>query len=169
MKWVGISGSWRKINKQVENDVRTAVRSILSQNNGIVTGGALSVDYFATDETLKNNPSLDKLKIFLPTTLDIYAAHYRKRAKEGVITEQQAEHLTGQLNKVKSINANALIENKTNKIVNKDTYLERNLDVVRASDELYAFQVNESPGVQDTIEKAKEKRIPVKLFSYNID
>lgn len=169
MKWVGISGSWRKINKQVENDVRTAVRTILSQNNGIVTGGALSVDYFATDETLKNNPSLDKLKIFLPTTLDIYAEHYRKRAKEGVITKQQAEHLTGQLNKVKSINSNALIENKTNKIVNKDTYFERNLDVVKASDELYAFQVNESSGVQDTIEKAKEKRIPVKLFSYNID
>lgn len=169
MKWVGISGSWRKINKQVENDVRTAVRTILSQNNGIVTGGALSVDYFATDETLKNNPSLDKLKIFLPTTLDIYAEHYRKRAKEGVITKQQAEHLTGQLNKVKSINSNALIENKTNKIVNKDTYFERNLDVVKASDELYAFQVNESPGVQDTIEKANEKRIPVKLFSYNID
>lgn len=169
MKWVGISGSWKKINKQVENDLRTAIKSILFQNNGIVTGGALSVDYFATDETLKNNPSLDKLKIFLPTTLDIYAAHYRKRAKEGVITKQQAEDLIGQLNKVKSINSNALIENKTNKIVNKDTYFERNLDVVKASDELYAFQVNKSLGVEDTIEKAKEKGIPVKLFSYNID
>lgn len=29
MKWVAISGSWRKINKEVENDVRKTVREIM--------------------------------------------------------------------------------------------------------------------------------------------
>ncbi|MGH7202881.1 MAG: hypothetical protein ACREHC_00370 [Candidatus Levyibacteriota bacterium] len=50
MKWVGISGSWRITNKPVETDVRKAVGTILASNNGIVTGGALGVDYFATSD-----------------------------------------------------------------------------------------------------------------------
>ena len=49
-RWVGISGSWRKTNDQVESDVRNAVREIFKKSFGIVTGGALGVDYIATDE-----------------------------------------------------------------------------------------------------------------------
>jgi len=56
MKWVAISGSWRKTNEEVENDVRQAVREIIKRGDGIVTSGALNVDYFATDEALKVNP-----------------------------------------------------------------------------------------------------------------
>jgi len=67
-KWVAISGSWRKTNKKIENDVRKTVRKVLSSKKGIITGGALSVDYFATDEAIKNDPSCKALKIYLPTT-----------------------------------------------------------------------------------------------------
>lgn len=63
MKWVAISGSWRKTDKKVENDVRREVRKIITSGNGIVTGGALEVDFFATDEVLKLNSSLDKLNL----------------------------------------------------------------------------------------------------------
>lgn len=168
MKWVAISGSWRKINKKVEGDVRKTVREIISQGDGIVSGGALGVDYVATDEVLKLDPSAHKIKIFLPTTLEIYAAHYRKRAREGVITEKQAEELITQLTRLKEINPEALIENKDNRVVNKDTYYERNSAVVEIVDELMAFHVNESPGVIDTIEKARKKGMPVKVFTYTI-
>ncbi len=93
MKWTGISGSWRKTNELVEADVKRIVREIVIRGYGIVTGGALGVDYIATDEALKLNPSVTQIRVYLPTTLQIYSTHYRKRAAEGVITNEQAEML----------------------------------------------------------------------------
>lgn len=168
IKWFGITGSWRKTNALVEKDVRDNVRKIVFNGNGIVTGGALNVDYQATDEVLKQNLP-QQLKIFLPTTLSIFSKHYRTRAKEGLITEKQAEDLILQLSTVKKLNPESLIENQNNMILNQDTYFQRNSEVVNASDELVAFQVNNSQGVQDTIDKARIKGIPVKLFSYQIE
>lgn len=168
MKWVAISGSWRKMNKELEKDVRDNVRKIISGGDGIVTGGALNVDFIATDEALKLNPTAEKIKIFLPATLEIFVSHYRKRAKEEIITEEQAKNLIAQLSKIKEINPLSLIENKDNKIIDKDTYRERNSAVIEAADELVAFHVNESAGTKDTIDKARGKGIPVKVFSYTI-
>lgn len=166
MRWVAISGSWRKMNKELENDVRKTVREIISRGDGIVSGGALNVDYITTDEVLKLDPTARRIKIFLPTTLKIFAKHYRKRADEGVITKKQAEDLIVQLSKVCKINPSSLVENKNNKIVNEKTYHERNSVVVEAADELIAFHVDETVGVKDTIEKARKKGIPVKVFTY---
>jgi len=169
MKWIGISGSWKKTNKKVEIDVRRVVREIITNKKGIVTGGALGVDYIATDEAFKLNPSATLIKIYLPTTLQIYSAHYRKRAAEGVITNTQAEILISQLEKLTKANKKAIIENKENKVVNQDTYYQRNLEVIKASDELVAFQINKSEGTQDTMNKAEEKGISVRKFEYTID
>ena len=166
MKWVAISGSWRKTNEEVENDVRQAVREIIKRGDGIVTGGALNVDYFATDEALKVNPEAKQIKVCLPVTLDLFSAHYRKRADEGVITHQQAEELITQLTALKKVNPSALIENKKNTIVDKDTYYERNTKVMDLSNELYAFQVNDSEGVQNTVDKARDNGKFVKLKKY---
>jgi predicted Rossmann fold nucleotide-binding protein DprA/Smf involved in DNA uptake len=169
IKWVGISGSWRKTNEQVELDVRETVRNILADGNGIVTGGALNVDYFATDEAIQLNPNATHIQVFLPTSLDAYSSHYRKRAKEGVITEKQAEDLISQQVTLKKANPTALIENEENQEVNQTKYFQRNLANINASDKLIAFQVNNREGVQDTVEKAEEKGIPIKLFSYTIE
>lgn len=168
MKWIAISGSWRIINKEVEQDVRKVVKYILARGDGIVTGGALNVDYIATDEALKYDLSAKRIKVFLPTTLEIYIRHYRKRAQEGVITERQAETLITQLEKIKKLDSSSLIENTTNKIVDRRVYFERNTEVVKAADELVAFHINKSEGVANTIEKAKKKGIPVKTFVYTI-
>lgn len=167
-KWVGISGSWAVTTKKVERDVRKIVRSVIKKGSGIITGGALNVDSIATDEAIKIDPKCEHLKIFLPVSLKLYSAHYRKRAREGVITEKQAENLIAQLDYVKNANPKALIENKTNKVVDKTTYFERNTEVVKASDELYAFHVEESTGggTIDTAEKAKKLGIPVRMFNY---
>jgi len=169
MKWIGISGSWRKTNSKVETDVRNLVREVIAKGDGIVTGGALGVDYFATDEVLKLNPSAKQIKVYLPTTLQIYATHYRKRAKEGVITRTQAEELISQLEKLAKLNPSAVIVNRENKLVNTDTYYQRNMEVVNASDELVAFQVNGSQGTQDAINKAEQQGKKVKGFIYSID
>jgi len=39
MKWVIFTGTWRLTNKEVEEDVRSAVRDCISNGYGIVTGG----------------------------------------------------------------------------------------------------------------------------------
>lgn len=99
-KWVGISGSWRYQDNKVEEDVRRVVKDLLTRENGIITGGALGVDYWATDEVLKRK-SWNRLRIVLPTTLDVYSRHYLQRASEGVITQKQATQLINQLELVK--------------------------------------------------------------------
>lgn len=165
--WFGISGSWRATSKEVEENVRKEVREILEHGGGIVSGGALNVDFFATDEAMKIDPNA--VRIFLPVTLELYAAHYRKRAEEGVITSEQAEKLIEQLTKLKELSPDSLIENLDNTVVNKDTYFERNTEVANASDALSAFQVNDSAGVQDTLDKATAQGKPARLFKYKID
>lgn len=168
MKWIGISGSWRATSEEVERDVRDVVREVILRGDGIVTGGALNVDYFATDEALKYDSVAKQIKVFIPTTLERYAAHYRKRAGEGVITLTQAEQLIAQLTELKRRNTAALVEQVTNEVVDTSTYYQRNSDVVDASDELAAFQVNDSKGTQDTIDKARAQGKKVFLRQYSI-
>jgi predicted Rossmann fold nucleotide-binding protein DprA/Smf involved in DNA uptake len=169
MKWIGITGSWRKTGEEVEKDVRAAVKEIIERGDGIVTGGALNVDWYATDEALKLNPAATQIKVCLPVTLERYAAHYRKRADEGVITHEQAERLIEQLTKLKTGNSAALIEHPTNTVVDPTTYFERNTQVVELSDEILGFQVNDSGGVQDTVDKAHAQGKPVAVKKYVIE
>lgn len=168
MKWIAIAGSWRKTNKQVESDVRKTVENIILQGDGIISGGALGVDYFTLDEAMKINPGCRKIKIFLPAKLDIFTKHFFKRANEGVITHKQAKDLTIQLSNLKKINPKALIENRKNKVLNKETYYARISQIIDKADELIAFQVNKSEGTQYTINMAKQKGIPVKKHYYTI-
>jgi len=166
--WFGISGSWRKTNEEIESKVREVVRQIMGRGDGIVSGGALNVDYFATDEALRLDPTAAKIKIFLPVTLELYAVHYRKRASEGVITWEVAENLIAQLETLRLANSAALICNQKNLVVDLTTYYERNTEVVNASDALAAFQVNDSGGVGDTVDKATAQHKPVYLESFEI-
>lgn len=162
MKWVAIAGGWRKTNSQVENDIRKTVRDIVSHGDGIVSGGALGVDYIATSEVLLAD---GKLKIIIPSTLEIYRNHYFKRAEEGVITKEQAEILISQLEEVKK--RGCLVEG-VDTVLNKETYFKRITKIIENADELIVFHINQTEGSQDTIDKAKKKGIPVKIFNYSI-
>ena len=93
MKWIGISGGWRRTNQEIEEGVRKTVREIIQRGDGIVSGGALGVDFIATDEALKYDPAADRIKIFLPTTFEKYSEHYRKHAKLGDVTSEDVENL----------------------------------------------------------------------------
>lgn len=164
MKWVGVTGSWRSSTPELLRDVQKEVTTALNEGKGIVTGGALGVDYLSTDLALDYDPSGHHIKVLLPTTLEVYANHYRKRANEGVITSDQAESLIKQLETTDKLGS--LIVNSEMTEVTKETYYLRNTQVVSASDELLAFQVNSSAGTQDTIDKALARGIPVRRFIY---
>lgn len=175
MKWFGIGGSWRKTNQEIEEKVRFVVREIMMRGDGIVSGGALGVDSIALDEALMIDPKAQRIKIFLPATLEIYAAHYRKHALLGAITSGQAEDLISQLDGLKKVNSKALIENLAinfTEETKKKMYYERNSKIVEASDELVAFHVKteqgEGEGTMDAVQKARVKGIPVQLFRYDL-
>ena len=166
MKWIGISGSWRKSSPELERDLHSAVESILDNDDGIVAGGALGVDFIATELALQRYPDGSHVKVILPTSLEIYSAHYQRRAEEGVITPEQAENLIRQLETINSLGS--LVTNNTNTEVNVDTYYQRNMEVVAASDELRVYQVNGSAGTQDALEKAEQRGIPVEVLRYEV-
>lgn len=165
MKHTGISGSWAKGSPQVEADVRKIVSAIASSGEGIVTGGALGVDSIATDQMLKSEIRPEQLIVVLPTPLSVYAAHYRKRADEGVITSEQAETLVHQLEEVKQ---RGTLKELNFEAVDKESYYARNTAVLDNSDSLAAFQVNHSAGTQDTIDKARARGMEVLHFEYLI-
>jgi predicted Rossmann fold nucleotide-binding protein DprA/Smf involved in DNA uptake len=93
MKFVVISGSWRKVNKEIERKVRKIVQQILKRGDVIVTGGALGVDYIALDESLKHDKNDQRIKVFLPTTLKRYAQHLRKHARWEMLKSQLWKNL----------------------------------------------------------------------------
>jgi predicted Rossmann fold nucleotide-binding protein DprA/Smf involved in DNA uptake len=167
MLWYAISGSWRVTNAEVEADVRREVSVVFNAGHGIVTGGALGVDYIATDQALQCDPTCQRLLIIIPTPLLVYAAHYRQRAQEGVITATQAESLIKQLETVQQANPAAL-EQMTHNACNEQTYYDRNTRVIEAATALLAFQVNASQGTQDAIDKAKARSLPIIHQRYTI-
>jgi 6,7-dimethyl-8-ribityllumazine synthase len=161
--WVGVSGSWRYALPGLREAVHKEVAAVLAAGKSVVTGGALGTDYWATEVALGINPA--RLKVILPTSLVTYAAHYRRRAAEGVISARKAEDLIRQLEAVAW--AGGLVEHPERpQVVNVTTYSRRNQDVVDAADELLAFQVNASAGTQDTVDRARLKGIPVAVFTF---
>lgn len=168
MKKILISGSWRYEDKKLEELVRQTVQKIISNGDTLITGGALGVDYWALDEALKLDPKAEKIRVFLPSTLSFYKKHYNKRALEGIISIAEARALITQLKKLKKLNKKALIEKAEVKTLNQNAYYARNSKEIANADQLIAFQVNQSQGTQDAIDKAKQKQIPVQVHQFTI-
>lgn len=82
-RWIAISGSWRQPTARVLADVRAAVDRLLAAGHGVVTGGALGVDFAATAVVLEAGLAPERLQVLLPTDLTTYATHYRRRAARG--------------------------------------------------------------------------------------
>jgi len=102
MKWFAISGSWRSQTPELVKDLSVAMDRIIQNNDGIVSGGALGVDYIATSAMLELSNWPERIKVIIPTSLEIYKNHYFRRADEGVITHKQASSLIDQLTKIKA-------------------------------------------------------------------
>jgi predicted Rossmann fold nucleotide-binding protein DprA/Smf involved in DNA uptake len=166
MKWVGISGSWRYSAPGLEKDVRREVAKVIKLGDGIVTGGAHGVDYIATETVIQLNKSLNHLRIFLPTDLPTYLAHYHEQARKGLITASDVSKLDKQLIYVQDTRPKALIEGRTGLTVNESTYLARNKKIAASAEALIAFQVNNSVGTQQTIDHARKLGKTVTHFTY---
>jgi hypothetical protein len=160
MKWILFTGTWKLTNKEVENDVRTAVREVISRGDGIVTGGATGVDYFAMDEAMKLHPDASRLKVIIPATFASYVYDYHTNWTMPPVTTEIVHDLERLLQKIKDANPQSLIE-MPNDVITQDHYNDRHDEEVEISDEVYAFQVNNSTGTQDTIDKAARSGLPI--------
>ncbi len=67
MKWYGISGS-RVFNLQVEKDVVNLVRRVIFSDGGIVVGGALGVDFIATDTVMNVGDHKNPIRMYIPSS-----------------------------------------------------------------------------------------------------
>ena len=162
MKWVLFTGTWRLTNKQVEDDVRVAAREVLARGDGIVTGGATGVDYFAMDEAMKLFPDASRLKVIIPALFKSYIYGYNTNWCIEPVTKETIKNLEKLLQKIKDADPKALAE-MPNDILTQEHYKLRNDEEVKNSDEVYAFQVNNSTGTQYTIDKASKSGLPISL------
>lgn len=164
MKWIIFTGTWRLTNKEIENDVRVEARRIFERGDGLVTGGATGVDYFAMDEFIKLNPDCTRIRIFIPARLDHFISDYRKNWKHKPIEDTDIDNLANILKLIKERNPSALFETKKESgDITQNEYTLRHNDEIAFSDEVYAFKVNNSSGTSDTINKAREAGLCIGL------
>lgn len=169
MRWIIFTGTWRLTNEEVEHDVREAAREVFNRGDGIVTGGALGVDLYCMDEMVKLDPSCRKLRVIIPAKLEIYIKHFYDALIDHRVTEKDFNKLEQVLRTIAKNNPAALLEMRFSEITQKEYDL-RHVEEVSFSDEVYAFQVNDSTGTQDTIDKAKAAGLPITLHKkYTIE
>lgn len=168
MKWFAISGTWKLTNEKVREDVEREVRDIIENGDGIVTGGALGVDFFATETVLKYGDVSKQLKLCLPIRVEDFCSHYLKRAKEGVISLEDGRMIVEQLLKVKENSKKSIFDDWGFVEANKESYFFRNSKIIEMCDVLFAFQVNDSLGTQDAVNKAIDLGKEVKVKKYYI-
>lgn len=163
MRWVIFTGTWRLTNQEVEKDVREAVREVISKGYGIVTGGATGVDFFCIDEVLRGGHK-NKMRVFIPAKLEKYIEDYYKNWQHDPITKKDIDDLCEVLIKFKNKNPSGLLEMRhSGEDILQSDYDLRHNEEVTFSDEVYAFQVNNSTGTQDTIDKALKAGLKISL------
>lgn len=178
--WLGITGSWRTIDQVVVDDVAELVTETVDRGYGIVTGGALGVDYVATEVVRGiGNPSTD-LRIVLPIDAVDYMTHYGHTADAGPeskIHTSQGSRLGRQLYELSidhpdSIYAVDIFDGE--RFMEPDeqdfrihAYYFRNGLIAHGADGLGVFQVNGSKGVADTVMKAQLACKPIRYGGLN--
>ena len=139
-------------------------RKVFERGDGMVTGGATGVDFFAMDEWLKLNPECTKIRIFIPARLDHFIRDYRKNWKHDPVTDRDIDDIEYVLALIKERNPSAIFEvRKDSGDITQEEYDIRHNEEVTFSDDVYAFQVNNSTGTQDTIDKAQRAGLPVSV------
>ncbi len=160
MKWILFTGTWKLTNREVEEDVRSAVRAVIKRGDGVLTGGATGVDYFAMDEAMKQNPTASHLRVIIPARLESYIEDYFTNWCHEPITKEDIHNLAALLKNIKKVNPASLLEMPYD-IITQEHYNLRHDQEIMYSDEVYAFQVNESTGTQDTIDKSAKAGLPI--------
>lgn len=171
--WIGITGSTKYVNEKVVQDTTDIVRFLTSQRIGIINGAALGVCYIANEIVLKegnhpDDPNKQLVNIY-PNKKEIYRKRIMDAVKEKKIHEAQAEKFIEQSLYIEKNYPEIIFDDfniddnlfLTNEGYRDECYHFRDILEAYASDGMIPFWINDSTGVEDTINKAKSMGKPV--------
>lgn len=148
--------------------MRQAVREVLQNGNGIITGGAPGVDYFCKEEVLRLN-KLNYLRVIIPKKLEAYIKHYYDSRELRKIKIEVCQNLEKVLREIYAKSPASILE-MPHEFLTQHEFNERNTEEIKYGDEVYAFQVNNSTGTQDTIDKAIKRGLKIAVHKkYNLE
>ena len=136
---------------------------------GLCRVGATGVDHEAARLAYECGLEAARFQIFLPVKLELYCQALYDRAADGKCRQDDVIATVALLRDIAKHRPGVLRDATDFNEVNADSCHARNCQIVDLSDELVAFRVNDSPGTTFTIDQAREKGIPVKVFDYTID
>ena len=167
MKWLAVVGT-REVNDTIRRDIERFVGQKITEGSGIVSGGATGVDHEAARLAYENVLDASRLWIFLPVELGMYCQALYDRAAVGKCRQDDAVETVALLRDIARNRPGVIRDTTEFTEVNAESFHARNCQIVALADELVAFRVNDSRGTTFTVDQAKEKGIPVKVFDYTV-
>ena len=168
MKWLGVVGT-HEVNDTIRRDIEQCVGQKITEGGGIVTGGATGVDHEAARLAYEHGLEAARFRIFLPVEAGLYCQALYDRAAVGKCRQDDAIATVALLRNIAKHRPGVLSDTTEFTEVNAESFHARNCQIVALADELVAFRVNDSPGTTFTIDQAREKGIPIKVFDYTVD
>lgn len=167
MKWLGVVGT-REVNDTIRRDIEQFVRQKIVEGGGIVSGGATGADHEAARLAYEYGLEAARFRIFLPVELELYCQTLYSRAVVGKCRQDDVIATVALLRNIAKYRPGVLRDATDFNEVNADSFHARNCQIVDLADELVAFRVNGSPGTTFTIDQARQKGIPTKVFDYTV-
>ena len=169
MRWIGISGS-RTTDDRIVADIKADVAELMQRGDAIVAGGALGVDFHATQEALKLNPEADRIRVIVPTDLKTYRLYFDRQLQQRDSRNNNTTpaKIIALFNQLHALRRKGALEEMSQMRVTADSFHARNRAIVSRSDELRAYSVNHSSGTTYTIREAQAAGLPVKTRHYAI-
>lgn len=167
MKWLGVVGT-REVNDTIRRDIGRVVGQKIIEGSGIVSGGATGVDHEAARLAYECGLEAARFQIFLPVKLELYCQALYDRVVVGKCRQDDAVATVALLRDIAKNRPGVLYDTTEFTEVNAESFHARNCQIVALADKLVAFRVNDSRGTTFTIDQAREKGIPVKVFDYTV-
>ena len=167
MKWLAVVGT-REVNNTIRRDIEQFVGQKIAEGSGIVSGGATGVDHEAARLAYECGLEAARFRVFLPVELELYCQALYDRAAVGKCRQDDVIATVALLRDIAKHQPGVLRDTTDLNEVNAESFHARNCQIVDLADELVAFRVNNSRGTTFTIDQAREKGIPVKVFDYTV-
>ena len=168
MRWLAVVGT-REVNDMIRRDFEQFVGRKIAEGNGIVSGGATGADHEAARLAYEHGLEAARFRVFLPVELKLYCQALHDRAAVGKCRQDDAIATIALLRDIAQNRPGVIRDTTEFTEVNAESFHARNCQIVALADELVAFRVNDSRGTTFTIDQAREKGIPIKVFDYTVD
>lgn len=165
-KWLAVIGS-RKIDAAMERDIREAVELALEDGWSIVSGGSTGADCVAARTVYESGLATERLKLYLPLNLELYAAGFRQRVARGVADADDTEQMIALL-KTLQIEAPQVIHDDSDLTeLTPQAFHRRNDQILACAERVLAFRCGKSTGTDATISKARRRGLVVEARDYD--